>query len=315
MHSPKILVYSPKNADQYASLLRDHGYSSIVVATNPAHAAEALPETEIIFCWKFPTHLLSHPSASSVRWIQSMGAGVEDLMADSSIPQTVMVTRIVDQFGGPIAEYVFAVLLYQVKGIFRMVSSQSGGLWDYFEPTNLAGKRIGVAGLGSIGAEIVRKARAFDMRVDGLSYSGKNAGLVDWHYDPADWKKFVEELDVLVLTLPLTNGTYHVMNQELLRAMRSDAILVNVGRGKLIDQEALIHVLESGHLQAAILDVFEEEPLASGHPLWSLPNVFISPHLSGPSTPQGVGLYFLQNLQQYLSGRTLHGLVSRARGY
>ena len=312
---PNILVYSPKQAEAYATCIRDAEFTSVKVATTLEEAERYLPNTEVILGWKFPTHLLNKSIASSVRWYQSTGAGVNELIADTSIPENITITRIVDQFGGYISEYVFTFLLYLLKDVQRMKQSQLEHRWDPFISESLIGKTIGVAGLGSIGAEIVRKARAFDMNVDGLSFSGKHAQLVDRHFTPDEWPKFVKNLDYLVLTLPLTKATHHVINRKILQAMKSTAVLVNVGRGALIDETDLQFVMQSEHLQAAILDVFETEPLPKEHAFFSMPNVYVTSHLSGPSTTDGVSRFFVENIERYLNKQPLNGLVDRKRGY
>lgn len=312
---PKILVYSPKQAEGYAKCIREAGFASVSVAATPVEAEKQLPTTEVILGWNFPTQLLSKPLASSVRWFQSTGAGVNDLVADSTIPKNIKLTRIVDQFGSYISEYVFTYLLYIMKNVPRMTNAQKNKNWDPFISESLADKTIGVAGLGSIGAEVVRKARAFDMKVHGLSFSGKNARLVDRHFLAEEWKEFVQDIDFLVLTLPLTDSSYNVINKEILLAMKPDACLINVGRGALINEVDLLNVINTGHLKAAILDVFETEPLPSDHPFYSMPNVYISSHLSGPSTVEGVSQFFINNLKRYMNNQPLHGLVNRKRGY
>jgi len=312
---PKILVYSPKQAKEYAAYIRQHGYKHIQTATTSEEAAAYLPGTEIILGWKFPLKLLNTPLASAVRWFQSTGAGVDDFTSESSIPDHIILTRIVNQFGSYISEYVFTYILYLLKDVPRMRKSQSEHHWDPFITDTLAGKKIGVAGLGSIGREIVRKARAFDMEVFGLSVSGQNAGIVDHHFTPLQWTEFVKELDYLVLTLPLTESTHHVINRDVLSAMKQEAGLINVGRGALIDEKALIEVLNSGHLQAAVLDVFETEPLPDDHLFYSIPNIFVTSHLSGPSTIEGVSQFFSDNLKRYCNKQPLLGLVDRKKGY
>ncbi|MEX6702742.1 D-2-hydroxyacid dehydrogenase [Peribacillus frigoritolerans] len=237
------------------------------------------------------------------------------MIADKSIPKNITLTRIIDQFGASISEYVFSFLLDIVKDGPRMKQSQLERRWDPFISETLKGKTIGVAGLGSIGAELVRKARAFDMNVHGLSFSGKQATLVDLHFTPGQWAEFVKDLDYLVLTLPLTDSTYHIINQDLLLAMKSNAYLINVGRGALIDEGDLISVMRAGHLQGAVLDVFETEPLPKEHVFWSMPNVFVTSHLSGPSTINEVSNFFIENLRRFLSEQPLNGLVDRNRGY
>ncbi|HEU5138923.1 MAG TPA: D-2-hydroxyacid dehydrogenase [Bacillales bacterium] len=314
---PNILVFNPDSSEAkaYAESVRHYGFTSVKSASTTEEANKLLSETEVILGWKFPLELLIQPVASSVRWFQSTGAGVDDLVADDSIPVDITLTRIIDQFGSSISEYVFMFLLHVAKDGSRMRRAQTEKLWDPFIPASLAGKTIGVAGLGSIGSEIVRKARAFDMSVYGLSYSGKQAALVDRHFTPGQWSEFVGELDYLVLTLPLTEATHHIVSKKVLISMKSTACLVNVGRGALIKEDDLIDVMQSGHLHAAVLDVFENEPIPKNHVFWTMPNVLVTSHLSGPSTVDGVSHFFAENVKRYLAGKALAGVVDKERGY
>ena len=311
----KMLVYNENGTEKYEDVLREAGFTSIQTATSEEEAKSKLSETEVIFCWKFPTHLLSLSDANSVRWIQSMGAGVDDLVYDENIPENILLTRVVDQFGGKISEYVFAYLLFISQDISRTREAQKQRRWEAFLPDFLAGKTIGIAGLGSIGSELVRKARTFDMEVHGLSFSGKNASLVDRHFFASDWLSFVKDLDVLVLTLPLTEETNQIVSTDILENMKKNSVLVNVGRGGLISENDLVFVLQSGHLNAAILDVFTVEPLPLESELWSLSNVYITPHIAGPSLAEDVGNFFVDNLKQYIINKPLIGLIQRNKGF
>ncbi|WP_134702093.1 D-2-hydroxyacid dehydrogenase [Ammoniphilus sp. YIM 78166] len=310
---PNILVYAPEGAEIYADWIRKSGYSSVHSASTADEARALLDGTEILLCWKFPMDEVELPS--SLKWIQSMGAGVNDWVSGERFSTDITLTRIVDQFGGPIAEYVFAYLLYLTKDIPRLTAAQKRRSWDPFLTDFLSKKTIGVAGLGSIGKEVVRKARAFDMQVKGLSVTGSSADLVDHHFTPAEWNSFVQDLDYLILTLPLTSQTEGVLNRDLLLTMKSTACVVNVGRGQLIVEQDLVDVMRKGHLRAAVLDVFENEPLLDSHPFWDMPNVYITPHLSGPSIPQEVCQFFIENLQRYSNGLPLMGVVDRTLGY
>lgn len=314
-YSTKILVYTPSEPETYAAMIRQAGYAAVDSASTPEEAEKKLSGTEVIISWKFPLHLLERPEAKDVRWIQSLGAGVDDLASSPSIGEQVVISRIVDQFGPPMSEYVFAHLLYTYQDLARSRSSQQEKQWQPFVTEILHGKTIGIAGIGSIGKEIVKKARAFDMTVYGLSYSGKDAQLVDRHFGPGQWLEFVRELDVLVLILPLTDQTRHVVNRDVLLAMKPSATLVNIGRGHLIAEDELIEVLQAGHLRSAILDVFQQEPLPADSPLWQLPNVYVTPHMSGPSTQERIGQYLLDNLARYGRGEALQGVVDRGAGY
>ncbi|WP_251554091.1 D-2-hydroxyacid dehydrogenase [Neobacillus muris] len=314
-HQPNILVFHPKQAKAYADYIRSHGFLRVTAAATFEEAEKNLPGTEMILGWKFPTSLLSDQVGSDVRWFQSIGAGVDDLVTDPLIPKDILLTRIIDQFGPAISEYVFTYLLYIVKNVPRMRQAQLDCRWDPFVADSLAGKTIGVAGLGSIGAEIVKKARAFDMKVYGLSQSGKHKSLVDNHFEANDWVGFVKELDFLVLTLPLTKETYHIISTNVLHVMKPSACLVNVGRGALVNEKDLFFALQSNRLQAAVLDVFETEPLPADHSFYLMENVYVTSHLSGPSTVEGVGQFFIDNLDRYLKNQPLNGIVDRVRGY
>ncbi|MED1791397.1 D-2-hydroxyacid dehydrogenase [Brevibacillus nitrificans] len=317
MIQPNILVFHPDYliVEAYTKSIQRYGFKSVQAASTLEEAIKLLPGTEVILGWKFPLELLNQPIASSVRWFQSMGAGVDDLIADSSLPQDIILTRIVNQFGTYISEYVFMFLLYIAKNGSRMRQAQIERQWDPFISESLAGKTVGVAGLGSIGSEIVRKARAFDMNVHGLSVSGTNASLVDDHFSADQWNEFVKDLDYLILTLPLTDATRTIVNKDLLLAMKQNACLINVGRGALINEGDLVDVMQSGHLRAVVLDVFEIEPLPKDHAFWAIPNVYVSSHLSGPSTIDSVSNFFVENLKYYIEGQPLNGVVNRERGY
>jgi phosphoglycerate dehydrogenase-like enzyme len=312
--TPNILVYHPTAAQAYETRLREAGVTDVLTASTPDEAARLIPDAEVVFSWGLPTPVFR--GQTSVRWIQSMGAGVDTFTQNQSdLPSHVMLTRITNQYGGPMAEYVFSYLLYLTKGIQRLSQAQEARTWKPFIPKVLKGKTMGVAGIGSIGGEVVRKARAFDMNVHGLSFSGAQSALVDQHFGPDEWISFVRDLDVLVLVLPLTAETNKLVNRDILLAMKPDAILVNVGRGKLIDELALADVMQAGRLQAAVLDVFESEPLPATHPLWSIPNVYVTPHISGLSSIDATSDFFLENLQRYQSGEPLLGAVDFQRQY
>jgi phosphoglycerate dehydrogenase-like enzyme len=311
---PTILAYSRRIAPKLRAWLLDHDVQGrVLAASSPEEALPLISEVDILFGASFPPELIA--SAPRLQWIQSMNAGIEELVVADTIPESVIVTRVVGQFGKAIAEYVFAELLAHVRELDRTRAAQQEQRWEHFIAGTLEGQTLGVAGLGSIGGEIVRKGRAFDMTVHGLSRTGAAAELVDRHFGPDDWLDFAGSVDVLVLTLPRTTETESVVGRAVLGAMRPHAVLVNVGRGALIDEDALISAAQEGRIGRAILDVFVQEPLPAESPLWSTPNVVVTPHVSGPSTVDGVGQYFLANLERYVAGEALVGIVDRAKGY
>lgn len=313
IENARTLIYS-RHPEEFESWLSEHRFpGDIVTAATPEEAEPYLADTEVMLSWRFPSDLFAR--MPSLRWVQSLGAGVEDLVAATQLPPEVVLTRVVGQFGAPIGEYVFSELLARVREHGALRAMQDRREWGHFIAGTLAGKTLGVAGLGSIGSEIVRKGRAFDMHIYGLSRTEAHQDLVDCHFTPDAWHDFVGDLDVLVLTLPLTPATAGVVNAAVLNEMREDALLVNVGRGALVIEDDLITELQQNGIGGAILDVFEREPLPPDSPLWALPSVTVTPHVSGPSTVEGVGALFLDNMERYRAGQELLGVVDRLQGY
>jgi len=309
---PTVLIYARGAADYQAILERFGTPARLLAASDPASAERLAPEADILFSWRFPREL--YAKAPRLRWVQCMGAGVEDIVA-AELPRGVLVTRIVDQFGGMIAEYVFAELLARARRSDVLGAQQRERRWQHLVAGTLAGSCMGVAGLGSVGKEIVRKARAFDMRVYGMSRPDGALDLVDRAFEAGAWTDFVRDLDVLVLTLPLTAETEGSVGREVFRAMRPTATVVNVGRGKVVREAELIAALEAGEIGGAVLDVFEREPLPQESPLWSMPGVTVTPHVAGPSLDEDVARFFHENLERYLAARPLVGVVDRRQGY
>jgi glyoxylate/hydroxypyruvate reductase A len=309
--APRILVYC-RRPEEYAKWLREAGCpGTIRTAADPATAARHIGDTEVLFAWHFPPELFR--DARRLRWVQSMGAGVEDLVS-APLPPDVTICRIVDQFGGPISEYVMAELLSRVRRRDELRALQGLHRWEPVEVDTLAGRIMGIAGLGSIGRALALRAAAFGMEIRGLSRHRPEWPLAAW-YGPDRWLDFVRDLDVLVLTLPLTPETERVVDRTVLAAMKSTAILVNVGRGRLVDQDALTDALTRGQIGGAVLDVFDEEPLPPSHPLWDLPFVTVTPHIAGPSRVDDVARFFLTNIRRERQGLPLLGVVDREGGY
>ncbi|MBX6351502.1 MAG: D-2-hydroxyacid dehydrogenase [Clostridia bacterium] len=310
----KVLIHAPSGAEAYRDWLLSHGCPAVIsVSRTEDEAAARVPDVEVIFCWRFPTELFSR--APKLRWVQSMGAGVDDLVRARGLAPDVRLTRVVGAFGASMAEYVFAALLSRVRDLPRLLEQQRRKEWRPFRADTLEGRTIGVAGLGFVGREIVKRARAFGMRVHGLSRSGRRADFVDRHFGPGSWIDFVRDLDFLVLALPLTPETEGIVDGRVLAAMQPGAVLVNVGRGRLVREAELVEALRAGRIAGAVLDVFEVEPLPAESPLWEMENVLVTPHVSGPSRVEQVASFFLDNLRRFQRGEPLLGEVDRERGY
>lgn len=309
-----ILVYHRSDVDAYAEPLRarDPGLP-VVVCRRPEDAQAAIADAEIVFSWRLPVEVFR--DARRLRWVQAMAAGVEDL-ACAPLPAGVVLTRVVGLYDTFIAEYMIGYVLAHSLRMREALEAQQRHAWADYMPERVAGKRLGVAGLGSIGRAVAERGRALGMDVWGLSRSGRSAGLpVSRAFRPAEVRDFVRGLDFLAVTLPLTEETRGLFDAAALAGLPRGAFVLNAGRGPVFDEAALAAALRSGHLGGAALDVFGTEPLPPDSPFWDLPNVFVTPHVAGPNVPAEIVDYFLENLARFRCGEPLAGIVNAERGY
>lgn len=308
-----VLLYHPEAAADYARLVRaPRDRIRLHVASTREEAVPHLPEAEVLYTWGFPGELL--PRAKRLRWVQIMGAGVDRFLT-APLPPDVKLTRAPGVFGPWMAQYTLGWLLWVTLRMEAVRQAQQARRWAPFNADRLHGRTLGILGAGSIGRAIARAARAFGMRVTGVTRSGRRVAGVDRVYGRGALRAFLREADYVVVVLPLTPETRGIIGEPELRAMKPSAWLVNIGRGPLVDEAALIRALQERWIAGAILDVFPKEPLPPEHPLWGLPNVVVTPHIAGPSTPEEIAPIFNANLRRYLAGRRLLGLVDRRRGY
>jgi len=310
-----ILVYHPEpgEAQTYARLIKQpRPPFTVAVCATPAEAETHIADAEILYAWDFPRELL--PRAVKLRWAQSMGAGVERLMVPE-LPRRVTVTRVAGIFGPWMAEYVLGWCLWLTQRTELFRAQQRERRWRQVDPLRLHGATLCVVGLGDIGRTIARAARGFGMRVVGVSRSGKMVAEAERVHKVRDIRKAIATADFVALTVPLTGATRGLIGAAELAAMRPTAWLINVARGPVVDEAALLDALRNNRLGGVVLDVFDEEPLPQGHPLWEFGNVVVTPHISGPSTPGEIAPIFDDNLRRYLAGRTLRYVADRERGY
>jgi len=309
---PTVLVY---HADpRYAELMRVPKRGALVrTAATPREAAEPIAEAEILYAWKFPPQL--YAKAGRLKWLQVMGAGVDWALVPE-LPAGVQVTRAPGIFGPWMAEYVVAwcVWVTQRMRVYRDAQRQRRWL-DHVLPDRLAGKTLTIVGLGDIGRDIARAARGLGMRVLGVTRRGRPVREATRVYPVSAMPRALGEADFVVVLLPLTDATRGIIGAAALDAMKSTAWLINIARGAVVDESALLAALEQKRIAGAVLDVFDREPLPPSHPLWKLDNVVVTPHISGPSTPDEIAPIFNDNLARYLAGRPLRHVVDRVRGY
>jgi len=283
----------------------------------------ALADAEVLYGFP-PSAETAHEllaRAPGLRWFQAASAGVDRLERSGFPERNVLVTNSSGVHPTPISEYVLMVMLMFAKRAQRFLRAQGERRWIRFLPAELKGSTVGVVGMGRIGTEVARLAKAFGCRVLAIrrSATARRSGEVpaDDVLPPSDLSYLLSESDYVVLAAPLTRETRHLIGAEELRAMKATAVLINISRGAVIDETALARALKEGSIGGAALDVFEREPLPEDSELWGMENVIVSPHISGGTEfyfQRAVPL-FCENLRRYLDGRPLLNVVDPKRGY
>lgn len=279
-----------------------------------------LPGADVLLVWDFRSTALSGawPAASSLRWVHAASAGVNHVLTPEVVASDVVVTNSRGVFDEPMAEYVLSLILALAKDLPTTFTHQREHLWRHRETERLGGRRVLVAGTGPIGRAIGRKLAAVGMTVTGLGRVARSTDPDLGEVVPmSSLSEVLSDADYVVLAAPLTDETRGMIDAKALAAMKPTARLINVGRGPLVVQEDLVEVLAAGRLGGAALDVFVDEPLARSSPLWRLPNVIVSPHMSGDVVGWRAELValFVDNLSRYSDGRPLRNVVDKSRGY
>ncbi len=254
------------------------------------------------------------PHLSRLVWTQLTWAGVEPML-DPALRRDYVLTNIRGVFGPLMSEYVFGYLLAVERKIVPRLEAQRAGRWDTTLPGTLQGKTLGLVGVGSIGAHLAATGKHFGMRVHGYTRSSRDCRHVDRYFHGSEKAAFAAGLDYLVAVLPNTNGTRAIVDDEMLGALPARAIVVNVGRGRTVDEGALVAALTEGRLAGAVLDVFAEEPLPETSPFWTTPNTWITSHTSAPSFPADIVNVFVENYRRFHRGEALLHRVDFERGY
>jgi phosphoglycerate dehydrogenase-like enzyme len=262
--------------------------------------------------------------APNVRWIQATSAGIGQYVARKRYAERMPDTTFTTASGvhaSPLAEFCALAMLAFSRDLFAMIALQRERRWERFAATDLVGRTVVIYGLGAIGTQVARVARSLGMRTIGLkrSVAGITAEEVyaDELYGAESLHAVLPRAEFLVLAAPHTPGTEHAIAAAELALLPEGAVLINVGRGALVDEPALVEALQSGHLGGAALDVFEEEPLPAESPLWTLPNVLVSPHSASTSDRENARItdLFCDNLRRWLAGEPLRNVLDPGAQY
>ncbi len=253
-------------------------------------------------------------SLTSLKWVQIFQTGVENTPYNFLNEKSIKVTNVRDIYGNPISEFVFSILLYKTRELDRFIKQTKLKSYDRTQLVDeLTDKTIGIFGTGAIGKAIAKKAKAFDMHVIGYNQSGKKPNSdFDELFVSENKNEMLKQCDYIILILPLNETTENFLDKEEFRLMKKNAYLINVGRGGLINDNALINALNNNLISGATLDVFREEPLPIDSDLWNAKNIIISPHLSG-KTKYFYGRcleIFDENFKRFINKRMLKNEIN-----
>ena len=266
----------------------------------------------VTFGAQMADHVLEQ--ATNLKWIQALGTGVDGIVDRPALRAGVIVTNLRGLHGASVSESVLAAMLAFSRNLPRAVRSQDAGRWDRFPVSLVKGKTVGILGVGVIATELAPRCRALGMTVIGITSVPRSVAGFDRMVGRDELLNVAGELDHLVLLAPYTAETHGIVGAQVFERMKPSSFLVNVARGGIVDEAALVEALKAGRIAGAALDVFAEEPLPEGHPLWSMPNVLITPHMAGfhVGYPAEAIPIVIENIHRFLAG-DVDGMINVVR--
>ncbi len=308
------LLILEQRAEEYKKALSPK-FPEVVIhaAAKETEVGKFIEQAEILMTIRISDDLIK--KASNLKWVHAMTTGVDYLINLPSLKKEVILTSTRGIHGPQVSEMAFLLMLALNRNFPEVVRNQDKGAWERWQGKLLWKKKVGILGVGVIGEEIARKAKAFGMEVFGIDIIKRKLDCIDVFYGPEDIVKVAKDVDYLVIVAPNTPETEKIVDAKVLSAMKPTAFLLNLGRGELVDEEALIRVLKSGKIAGAGLDTYLQEPLPKGHPFWGMKNVIVSPHVAGMSdiyVEQALTI-FEENLRRFIKGekRNLLNLMER----
>ncbi len=277
-----------------------------------------LADAEVVYGFGLPRNIVRR--APRLRWVQVISAGVDRYLDDEVRGSSLTLTNVSGIHATAIGEFVLQLMLMFTKQAMTCFRLKQERQWQRLGTTTLRSKTVGIVGLGHIGREVARLSKAFGMRVVATRRSATGASAardVDLLLPPKQLPRLLSESDFVVICVPLTAETEGLIGEKELGMMKPTACLINIARGRIVDEDALVRALEYRRIAGAGLDVFSKEPLPPESKLWALPNVIMSPHISGGMEDyfERATEVFCRNLGRYLEGRRLMNVVNKDRGY
>jgi phosphoglycerate dehydrogenase-like enzyme len=291
------------------------------VCADVAACAQAGKDATAILLWSGTRELLRQilGLCGKVRWIHSRAAGLDHLLFPELVDSQIPLTNGRGVFSASLGEFVLAVILYFAKDFRRMIRNQSAAVWEPFDVQAVSGQTVGIVGYGDIGRAAARCVRSMSMRVLAMKRHVPELPdpLVEHFYRPEQRREMIAHCDYLVVTAPLTEETRHMIGDGEFAVMKPTAVVINVGRGPVIDEAALLRALSANRIKGAGLDVFEHEPLPAPHPFYKLENILLSPHCADHTADwqDRAMRFFLEQYGRFEKGEPLKNIVNKRLGY
>lgn len=323
MKNDTILVLADRHEPTLALLERLRNEANVVIGDSPEAFSTAASSASIIFNWSgsLPLFRSVFLMCPNLRWVHSRSVGLERSLFAELVDSPVILTNGVGVFSASLGEFALGAILYFAKDFRRMIRNQNAGVWEQFDVTLVAGQTVGIVGYGDIGRAVAVRVRPLGMAILALKRHAPSPGhqgnLVDEFYTPERRLEMIGRSDYIVVATPLTQETRNMIGEAEFAAMKPTAVVINVGRGPVINETAMIGALSSNRIKGAALDVFDQEPLPAGHPFYKLENVLLSPHCADhtPEWLEDAMRLFLEQFARYRAGEPLVNIVNKNLGY
>jgi phosphoglycerate dehydrogenase-like enzyme len=323
MRNDTILVLADPH-EPVLALLEEVRVEAEIVVGNAVESFESCANSAIgIFNWSGSLPLLRKVfgMCPNLRWVHSRSVGLERSLFPELVESPVVLTNGAGVFSGPLGEFVLAAILYFAKDLRRMIRNQVAGVWEPFDVVSVAGQTLGIVGYGDIGRAVAARVHPLGMTIHALKRHaappGQQDKLIDRIYTPDRRLEMLSLCDYVVVAAPLTEETRGMISEREFAAMKANTVVINVGRGPVIDEDAMIRALSTRRIKGAALDVFDEEPLPSDHPFYKLENVLLSPHCADHTSDwlENAVYLFIDQLERFRGGKPLLNVVRKELGY
>ena len=317
-----LLVLAHPAEPQMALLDELRGAAAIAIGDTPAAWESAAPEAQVILNWTSEASLLQRvwPMTARLRWVHTRSAGLDGMLFPALVESEVTLTNARGVFSEILGEFVMGAVLFFAKNFRRLLLSQMAGKWDQFDVGEIRGQTLGLVGYGDIGRAVAARAHAFGMKVVALRRRPELTRGDPYVVQvfPAEQKhEMLAQSDYVAVVTPLTPESRGMIAAPEFEAMKPSAVLINIGRGPVVEEAALMRALRERRIHGAALDVFDTEPLPAGHPFYTLDNVLLSPHSADQTSDwkERTMRLFLENFRRYQNGEPLLNVVNKKLGY